>query len=87
MTKFKTQTVDGSTKVRTQLSVILGIAFLLLCFTAPISAQQKTAINWRVKRILVHKQFGAELQELAMWCRKNGAGKQLITDTLSLIHI
>lgn len=83
MTKFKTQTVDGSTKVRTQLSVILGIAFLLLCFTAPISAQQKTAINWRVKRILVHKQFGAELQELAMWCRKNGAGKQLITDTFN----
>lgn len=84
MTTVNAQPVVGLAKIRTQLSVILGTAFLLLCLNAPINAQQKTATNWRVKRILVHKQFGAELQELAMWCRKQGTDKRQITETFKV---
>ena len=37
----------------------------------------KTAVNWRAQRILLHREFGADIQELAMWCRQNGLDDQV----------
>ena len=37
----------------------------------------KKATNWRAQRILLHREFGAEIQQLANWCRKNGIEEQV----------
>ena len=37
----------------------------------------KTAVNWRAERILLHRKFGSEIQELAFWCRDNGIEEQV----------
>ena len=84
MTKVNAQPVTRFARIQKQLLVIFTAVFVLLLFSAPASAQQKTATNWRVKRILLNKEFGSELQELAMWCRKNGTDKKQITETFKI---
>ena len=84
MTKVNTQPVTRFARIQKQLLVIFTAVFALLLFSAPASAQQKTATNWRVKRILLHKEFGSELQELAIWCRENGTDKQQVTETFKV---
>ena len=41
------------------------------------SKTRKTAVNWRAERILLHRKFGSEIQELAFWCRDNGIEEQV----------
>ena len=68
------------TTVNTFPKFFLPIVVLFL-FLLPVCAQErsngKTAINWRAKRILIHRQFGAELQELALWCRSKRIDDQV----------
>ena len=45
--------------------------------SAAPAQEQKTATNWRAERILLHRKFGANIQELAMWCRKVGIDEQV----------
>ena len=90
MTKVKAQpetcagSVAGFARIWKQLLVVFAAVFVLLVYSAPANAQKKTATNWRVERILLHKKFGSELQELAMWCRKNGTDKKQITETFKV---
>lgn len=37
----------------------------------------KKAVNWRAKRVVLTRQYGADLQELALWCRSNGIEQQV----------
>jgi len=39
--------------------------------------KQAKAVNWRSKRILLNRAFGADLQELAIWCRAEGIQEQV----------
>lgn len=67
-----------------QMAKVSAAILVLLFVSSTLLAQQKTAVNWRVKRILLHKEFGADLQELAMWCRRKGTDKDQITETFKV---
>jgi hypothetical protein len=62
-------------------------AILIVLFLASPTFAQKanaTAVNWRAKRILLNRQYGADLQELANWCREKGTEKEQITNTFKI---
>jgi len=70
------------TNVKATLLLTLLLAWCLVALPHAYAqtktpAAQKTAINWRAERILLHRQFGARTQELAAWCRKEGIEDQV----------
>ncbi|WP_210421378.1 DUF1570 domain-containing protein [Mariniblastus fucicola] len=70
------------------MSRLAQVAVVVCLLSTPLfafqsEAKKQTATNWRAKRILLHREFGAELQELAMWCRSKGIEEQ-VTQTFKV---
>ena len=62
------------------LLVVALAAFSVQGSATPLQndlAAQEVATNWREQRVLLHRKFGAEIQELAFWCRENGIEEQV----------
>ena len=62
------------------LLVVALAAFSVQGSATPLQndlAAQEVATNWREQHVLLHRKFGAEIQELAFWCRENGIEEQV----------
>ncbi len=62
-----------------RFSVVMLIVLFLATplFAQEADAKQAKAVNWRAKRIVANRQYGADLQELANWCRTKGIEEQV----------
>ena len=45
--------------------------------SAVTNASSKKAVDWRAKRVVLTRQYGADLQGLALWCRDKGIEEQV----------
>jgi len=55
------------------------IALLFLFLLAPAAVAQKsdTPVDWRAKRKALDRGFADSLQDIALWCRREGIGQQV----------
>ena len=76
--KFTSKT-RVSNKIMTRF---VQTVLIVLLVASPIFSQQENskkskAVNWRAKRVIVNRALGADLQELALWCRSEGIESQV----------
>jgi len=59
------------------LAIVLACVQLFAASQIHAAPQALGTVSWRAERVAIERQFGADIQEIADWCRSNGIPNQV----------